>query len=156
MPDACLIRKDSAGLELTLQSIIGMVLIISGGLLRVQCYRTLGRLFTFDLTFRKGHQLVTTGPYSIVRHPSFTGFFLMYIGTILWFTSSGGWLRESGVLGTLPGSTVAFGIMAVASGVSASLCRRVVLEDELLKDKFKQEWEDWARRVPYVFIPWVY
>ena len=25
---------------------------------------------------------------------------------ILWFTSGGGWLRESGVLGTLLGSTV--------------------------------------------------
>ena len=63
---------------------------------------------------------------------------------------------ESGVLGTLPGSTVAFGVMAVVSGVAVSLCRRVALEDELLKSEFKEEWENWARRVPYAVVPWVY
>ena len=66
MPAAFLIRNDSTGVELTLQSIIGMVFIISAGLLRRQCYRTLGRYFTFMASIRKGHQLVTTGPYSIV------------------------------------------------------------------------------------------
>ena len=136
-----------------------MVFVISAGLLRIQCYRsnrTLGRFFTFEVGIRKGHQLVTIGPYSIVRHPSYTAFLLMYVGMIIWFTSGGGWLRESGVLGTLPGNTVAFGVMVVLSGVSASLCRRVALEDELLKDQFKQEWENWARRVPYALIPCVY
>ena len=156
MPAAFLIRNDSNGVELTLQSIIGMVLVISGGLLRFQCYRILGRLFTFEVSLRKGHQLVTTGPYSIVRHPSYTAILLVGIGMPLWFMSGGAWLRESGVLGTLPGSTIAFGIMAVVSGVVASVCRRAPLEDQLLKNEFKREWENWARRVPYALIPWVY
>ena len=156
MPDAFLIRNDSTGVYLTSQSTIGMVLIIGAGVLRRQCYRTLGRYFTFEVSIRKGHQLVTTGPYNIVRHPSYTAILLMYIGMVLWFTSSGAWVRESGVLGTLPGSTVAFGVLAFASGIAASLCRRVPLEDALLKNRFKQDWEHWARRVPYALIPWVY
>ena len=156
MPDAFLIRNDSVGIELTLQSIIGMVFVIGAGLLRLQCYRTLGRFFTFEVSIRKGHRLVTSGPYSIVRHPSYTGFLLMNIGMVLWFTSGGAWLRESGILATLSGSTVVFGTMAGLSGVSASLCRRIPAEDEVLKDEFKEEWGNWVRRVPYALIPWVY
>ena len=156
MPVPFLIRSDSTGVELTLQSTIGMVLVISAGLLRIQCYRTLGRFFTFEVSIHKGHQLVTTGPYSIVRHPSYSGSLLMCIGMILWFTSGGSWLRESGVLDTVPGSTVAFGVLALLSSIAVSLCLRVKLEDELLKNSFKQEWEHWARRVPYDLIPWVY
>ena len=156
LPTAFLIRRSSAGLDLTLQSIMGMTIVISAGLFRFQCYRTLGRFFTFEVSVRKGHQLVTTGPYSIVRHPSYAAFLLMYIGMVLWFTSGGGWLRESGVLATLPGSAAAFGVMAVASGITASLCRRVVPEDDLMKGQFKQEWDNWVQRVPYALIPWVY
>ena len=133
-----------------------MVFIITAGLLRLQCYRTLGRFFTFEVSIRKGHQLVTTGPYNIVRHPSYSGSLLMCIGMILWFTSHGGWVRESGVLGTVPGSIVAFGFVALALCISVSIWQRVPLEDELLRNLFKQEWEHWARRVPYVLIPWVY
>ena len=133
-----------------------MLFVISAGLLRLQCYRTLGRFFTFEVSLRKGHQLVTAGPYSIVRHPSYTAMLLMYIGMVLWFTSGGAWLRESGVLATFLGSSVAFGVMAIASGIAVSLCRRVPLEDELLKESFKQEWEHWAGRVPYALIPLVY
>ena len=156
MPAAFLIRNDSNGVELTLQSITGMVLVISGGLLRLHCYRILGRFFTVEVSLRKGHQLVTTGPYSIVRHPSYTGALLVTIGMPLWFMSGGAWLRESGVLGTIPGSVIAFWIMAVVSGAVASVCRRAPLEDQMLRDEFKREWEDWAQRVPYALIPWVY
>jgi len=156
MPAAFLIRNESAGVHLTLQSTIGMVFIISGALLRLQCYRTLGRLFTFEVSIRKGHQLVTTGPYSIVRHPSYTAILLMHFGMILWFTSSGAWVRESGVLDTLPGSTIAFGVLATRLTTTVSLCQRVPVEDEVLKNQFKQDWEHWARRVPYALIPLVY
>ncbi|KAF9230069.1 hypothetical protein BU15DRAFT_57612, partial [Melanogaster broomeanus] len=34
---------------------------ILGGLLRLLCYRTLGQFFTFQLSIRKSHALVTTG-----------------------------------------------------------------------------------------------
>ena len=156
MPHAFLIRNDSTGIELTLQSTIGMVFITSAALLRLQCYRTLGRFFTFEVSIRKGHQLVTTGPYSIVRHPSYSAVFLMDIGMILWFLSGGAWLMESGVLVSLAGRTVVFGIMVVLSGLTVSVCRRVAPEDGLLKDQFKEEWENWAQRVPYALIPWVY
>jgi protein-S-isoprenylcysteine O-methyltransferase Ste14 len=29
------------------------------------------------------------------------------------------------------------------------------VEDEMLHEQFGQEWEDWARRVPYQVVPFV-
>ena len=135
---------------------IGMSFIIAAGLIRLQCYRILGRFFTFEVSIRKGHQLMTSGPYGIVRHPAYTGILFLYIGIILYYSSPGAWLRESAILDTLLGRMIAFGVVIMLSGVVASLRRRIPLEDEVLKNLFKTEWENWARRVPYCLIPWVY
>ncbi len=45
-----------------------------GGLgLRWWSQNELGRLFTFEVGIRKGHKLVQSGPYAMLRHPSYTG-----------------------------------------------------------------------------------
>ena len=32
------------------------------------------------------HRLITSGPYGYIRHPSYTGYFLMFVGLFLtWF-----------------------------------------------------------------------
>ena len=54
-----------------------------GGLIRYKCYRTLGSMFTFEMSIRKDHILVTSGPYAIVRHPSYTGIILVAIAVSL-------------------------------------------------------------------------
>ena len=60
--------------------VVGSMLTAAGGLLRLWCYQTLGRFFTWDLAVRKDHKLVTIGPYSIVRHPSYLGGTMMGVG----------------------------------------------------------------------------
>ena len=54
-----------------------------GGLIRYKCYRALGSMFTFEMSIREGHVLVTSGPYAIVRHPAYTGAILVVIGIFL-------------------------------------------------------------------------
>ena len=41
--------------------------------LRMYCYWVLGRHFTFSLMIKENHQLVTSGPYQYLVHPSYTG-----------------------------------------------------------------------------------
>ncbi|KAG2080519.1 hypothetical protein BD769DRAFT_1328016, partial [Suillus cothurnatus] len=41
--------------------LVGCGLVTSGGFIRWLCYRTLGRYFTFLLSVRQDHQLITTG-----------------------------------------------------------------------------------------------
>jgi len=54
-----------------------------GGLIRLECYRQLGTMFTFEMSIRKDHMLVTSGPYGIVRHPGYTGILLVISGMLL-------------------------------------------------------------------------
>ena len=44
---------------------------------------TLGRFFTVDVTIEKNHELVERGPFHLVRHPSYTGVLLAFVGLAL-------------------------------------------------------------------------
>ncbi|KAF8218404.1 hypothetical protein L208DRAFT_1420098 [Tricholoma matsutake] len=146
-------NKSSDDLRLTPLSIIGMISICCGTSIRVWCYRTLKNLFTFDITIRENHRLVTTGPYGIVRHPSYTGTLMMNIGIAFWYGTHGSWLRVSGILSTIPGAAFFGGLALWLVLVMLALFERGPVEDAALKKKFGKEWEEYARKVPYLFIP---
>jgi len=59
---------------------IGLALVGSGILFRVWAIRTLGRFFTSTVQTSREHQLVTAGPYALVRHPSYLGAFVTILG----------------------------------------------------------------------------
>jgi len=77
------------------------------------------------------HRLVTWGPYRLVRHPSYLGYFLMFIG--LFFT----WLNLVAVipLVAIPGYVVVVG-----------------QEEELLLSRFWEEYQRY-RETTERFIP---
>jgi protein-S-isoprenylcysteine O-methyltransferase Ste14 len=58
----------------------GAVLFVAGLLLRWWAIITLGRFFTVDVTIEKDHELVERGPFRILRHPSYTGVLLAFVG----------------------------------------------------------------------------
>ena len=60
------------------------VLLFGAGLgLRWWAIITLGRFFTVDVTIEKDHELVERGPFRVVRHPSYSGVLLAFIGFTL-------------------------------------------------------------------------
>src|SRR4030095_12705024 len=61
----------------------GVVLFVAGLILRWWAIITLGRFFTVDVTIEKDHELVERGPFRIVRHPSYTGVLLAFVGLAL-------------------------------------------------------------------------
>lgn len=129
---------------------------LSGASLRLWCFRTLGRFFTFDLSVKHDHQLVTAGPYSVVRHPSYVGSALMASGSILVLLGPGSWARGSGVLGTAVGKVVATMWVAYSGVLVCSLWGRVNKEDEVLRERFGSEWDLYASTTRYRLIPFVH
>lgn len=60
--------------------IAGLLLTVAGWLLRIWAQQHTGRFFTGEVAVQQDHQVVTSGPYRWVRHPSYTGGILSAIG----------------------------------------------------------------------------
>jgi protein-S-isoprenylcysteine O-methyltransferase Ste14 len=77
--------------------------------------------------------LVTSGPYSKVRHPGYLGLVLIYFGFALSFAVV--WMLIPAVI---------FTILTYLTAIK---------EEKLLKERFRKEYEEYARQVPWRFIP---
>ena len=136
--------------------LLGTLLILSGSFLRLTCYHYLGKQFTFELSFRKNDKLITGGPYSIVRHPSYLGSVLIIDGVLICQFGEGSWWREYGLAGTRAGWVWSIAVLVVVALFELGLVRRTEKEDRMLRKEFKSAWEEWARRTKYKMIPCVY
>ena len=58
----------------------GIILMVLGVLLRQWSIALLGRFFSSIVAIQEGHKVVDKGPYRLVRHPSYTGAFLIFVG----------------------------------------------------------------------------
>jgi protein-S-isoprenylcysteine O-methyltransferase Ste14 len=63
-----------------LAGIAGLALMWAGFALRAWAVRTLGRFFRVEVTVEDDQTLVDTGPYARLRHPSYTGLLVFYLG----------------------------------------------------------------------------
>lgn len=129
---------------------------LAGGLLRYQCYRTLGRFFTLELAVHKGQNLVTEGPYGYVRHPSYTAWIVGTLGVGLMPLTHGSWLYERNLAQTRKGRIVlALGAVWWMFG-AIGLTSRIPTEERMLNREFGEKWDAYTKRVPYRLIPYVF
>ncbi|KNZ77959.1 Protein-S-isoprenylcysteine O-methyltransferase B [Termitomyces sp. J132] len=141
-------------LDFTL-AMFGSIMIIGGSLLRVRCFQIMGKFFTLEFAVFDDHQLATTGPYSIVRHPSYSGAVVMYAGLVLWHAFPGSYLMESGILDAVLGKVVVSTLVLQSSTIIVALFLRSRDEDDAMHKKFGKTWEEWAKKVPYAVIPYL-
>ena len=144
--------------------LIGTALTVGGSLFRVASFRAMGKQFTYELTVQRGHRLITAFPYSVVRHPGYTGVFAAVTGAnIMFLGARGGFVREvlfrNGLdelprRGLVAATMIGLGMFQAAFYLSVPA--RVPQEEALMKKEFGKEWEDWAKRVPYKLIPGIY
>jgi protein-S-isoprenylcysteine O-methyltransferase Ste14 len=133
-------------------SITSLLFIYIGAYIRLSAYGGLGKYFTFHLA--SPENLVTTGVYSWVQHPSYTGAGLVFIGTsalfMRWDATPACWIPDL-ALSHLQGwgltTTVAL-ILATFGGIGL----RVLDEEDMLRQKFGQEWNNWHRSTKR-FVP---
>ncbi|KAF5346592.1 hypothetical protein D9758_013449 [Tetrapyrgos nigripes] len=135
------------------QYCLGVVLLIVSGLLRYLCYRELGRHFTFEVSLLQGHKLVTTGPYSFVRHPGYTATSLFFSGLLCTITASGpGVDYNTTLVAVFWLSGIAISILYLAAVLRTQM-DRMKKEDAILKREFGKEWVEWEKRVPWRLVP---
>lgn len=116
--------------------VAGVVLFAAGLIFRWWAIITLGRFFTVDVTIEKDHELVERGPFRWVRHPSYTGVLLAFVGFALT-------LRNWGA------------ILMVLVPIFAAFVRRMNVEEEALARALGERYEQYmkgARRlVPFIY-----
>lgn len=82
------LKNDPDKIRATPLFFLGTLLTGLGGYIRYKCYREMGTMFTFEMSIRRQHRLVTSGPYCIVRHPGYTGILCAVTGVVLWNLST--------------------------------------------------------------------
>lgn len=132
--------------------IIGCATMIFMALLRIWCFRTLARFFTFEISILDSHKLIQSGPYAYVRHPAYTAQILLTGGVYLMGFSRGGWIIECQVL-MGPGFYWIWSYVTLSSLGMYGLYSRGEIEDRELHKAFGKEWVEYKKKVPYMFVP---
>ena len=114
---------------------IGVVLYAVGGALRLWPVFVLGNRFSGLVAIQPGHTLVTSGVYSIIRHPSYLGMVINALGWSLAF--------RSGV-----------GVLLVAL-ILVPLIARIRAEERLLRAQFGAEYDAYCGKTSRL-IPGIY
>jgi protein-S-isoprenylcysteine O-methyltransferase Ste14 len=112
----------------------GAALNLVGLLFTVWARVYLGRNWSGVVTIKEDHELITGGPYQMVRHPIYTGLLLAFIGLAL---ARGEW---RGILGVL-----------VAAG---AFWRKLRIEERWMLQRFGDKYQTYSQRVP-ALIPFV-
>ncbi len=116
--------------------LLGLTLFIAGVALRWYSIWKLGRFFTVDVSISAGHRVIDTGPYRFVRHPSYTGALLAFVGFGLCL---GNWLS----------------IFVLLAPITLAFLWRIHVEERALLDALGQNYRDYMRRTRRL-IPFVY
>ncbi len=72
----------------SIAQVLGLVAWLLGGALAVRCANTLGRHMIVQIAVVKDHELIETGPYARVRHPTYVAVMGMVGGLAVFFLSA--------------------------------------------------------------------
>jgi len=114
---------------------IGVVIYAMGGVFRIWPVFVLQNRFSGLVAIQPGHTLVTTGIYSIIRHPSYLGMILNALGWSLAFRSG-------------------IGVLLTALNV-VPVVARINAEERLLHSQFGADYERYRARTSRL-IPGIY
>jgi protein-S-isoprenylcysteine O-methyltransferase Ste14 len=113
---------------------IAVALTAAGLLFAVWARQYLGSNWSGTVTLKEDHELITSGPYALVRHPIYTGLLLAFVGSAM---AIGEWR-----------AALAFALASLA------LWRKLRLEERLMHQQFGEAYQAYCRRVP-ALIPFL-
>ncbi|KAI0326038.1 hypothetical protein GY45DRAFT_1329445 [Cubamyces sp. BRFM 1775] len=137
---------------LTPRFLLGASLLYAGAAFRLWSYRALGDLFTYEIFVKDKHTIVDTGPYALVRHPSYTGLIALILGTQLVYFGPGAFATECGIEYTRFAAPIWIWRIGAVFTVF-SVYRRCGVEDAQLRERFGPAWDAYRERVPYALLP---
>lgn len=114
----------------------GAFIIILGISLFVWARRVLGTNYSGHVAVKEGQELVQNGPYRLLRHPAYMGYFLMALGIGLGYSS-------------IAGLIVIFVLLLPV------MVYRINVEERMLAGHFREAYYEYARRTKR-FVPGIW
>ena len=115
--------------------IAGVIISACGVAFAIWARKTLGANWSGDVTLKKEHELIQSGPYQFVRHPIYTSFEIGLLGVAI-------------TVGQLKG-------LVGLSLVFACHYYKSAMEEKIMYQQFGDRYDDYAKRVkrlvPFVF-----
>lgn len=116
---------------------VGLLLLIAGSTLRLWAIQQAGAAFIPHVKVDSKLKLVTDGPYALVRHPSYLGLIVSYVGLAILFNSK-------------------IAAIALAVLVLPAIVLRIIKEEELLANRFGEAWKKYSAQTPARLTPKVW
>lgn len=116
---------------------IGFAALSCGGALRLWCFRTLGEYFTFEVMTSSDQPVIASGPYRLVRHPSYAGITLTSLGVV-----------------TLMSNWLSLGV--AAAGTVVALVAAIKVEERVLHRELGDAYRAYVAATPYRLIPFIW
>jgi protein-S-isoprenylcysteine O-methyltransferase Ste14 len=116
--------------------LLGVVAFAAGLAIRWYSIVHLGRFFTVNVAIAANHRLIDTGPYRFVRHPSYTGALMAFLGLALCLAN---WAS----------------LIVMLVPIFLVFLRRMRVEEGVLLQAFGHQYRDYMQRTKRL-IPAVY
>ncbi len=114
---------------------IGAVVTVAGLLFAIWAREHLGGNWSSSVTIKQGHELITSGPYALVRHPIYTGILIGFLGTAIALSQVRGFL----------------GLVLVF----LAFWGKLRIEEKWMRSQFGETYDSYAHQtaalVPYIF-----
>ena len=114
---------------------LGISLMLLGVVVRQWAIAVLGRFFTLTVKVAEDHKVIDKGPYRVIRHPSYTGVLITFIGLGLAVQSAGALL-----------------VLVALYGISFGY--RMSVEERTLLTELGKEYGDYMKRTKRI-IPFL-
>jgi len=117
-------------------SFFGFVIILIGLSIRLLAIRTLAEQFTYTVKIISNHKLITSGIYKYIRHPSYLGQSLIFLGSGIVFSN---WLS----------------ILFLFFPNFLAAIYRISIEEKVLIEHFSDQYKEYINRTK-LLMPWIY
>jgi protein-S-isoprenylcysteine O-methyltransferase Ste14 len=116
---------------------LGLLIFAAGAIIKLRAMQQAGEAFLPHVKVDSKLKLVTDGPYALVRHPSYLGLGVSYLGMAILFNSK-------------------IAAIALAVLVWPAIVFRIKKEEEMLANRFGEAWKKYANQTPARLIPQVW
>ncbi len=111
--------------------IIGLIFYLVFSWIQIWAFKTLGENYSQDIAIKKDHQLVTTGPFKLIRHPQYLSQILLDLGGAV--------------------ATLSFILAPLAIIQIPFLFMRASMEDKLMEKHFGESFKSFKKKTGQIF-----